>query len=277
MTEKQTAINEKSKSAVTWGPAAAILVTAGVYVGGQVIGYLLFIFIYSLYGTLKLSGLNAGQWADSINALLNTLAESESQLQTAFQFTLVLFVEAVTFALIYAFLRYRKASLRATGLLKPKLRDAKHALAGFAVYLPIYIASLMVITRFIPTLNVDQEQQLGFDKANTPPELLLVFISLVIFPPLIEEILARGFLYGGLRTKLPVIYAALITSILFGAAHLQFGSGEPLLWVAAIDTFILSMVLVYMRERSGSLWPPIGLHMIKNGLAFLLVFVLKVQ
>lgn len=275
MTEKQTATIDKPKSGVTWGPFAAVLVTVLIYFGGQVLGFLLF--AYSIYGAMRLFGFDHGELLTGVKQLIEHVGESTSQLHTVYQFLQILFIEVATLGLLYLFLRYRKSGIRAIGLIKPKLQDAGYALAGFAVYLPIYIVSLVVLTRFIPTLNVDQEQQLGFEQANTAPQLSLVFISLVILPPLIEEILARGFLYSGLRTKLPVIYAALLTSVLFGAAHLQFGSGEPLLWVAAIDTFILSMVLVYMRERSGSLWPPIGLHMIKNGVAFFLVFVLNVQ
>jgi membrane protease YdiL (CAAX protease family) len=63
--------------------------------------------------------------------------------------------------------------------------------------------------------------------------------------------------------------------LLFAAAHLQWGSGAPLLWVAAIDTFVLSMVLSTLREKTGSLWSAIGLHAIKNGVAFTLLFVLR--
>jgi len=54
------------------------------------------------------------------------------------------------------------------------------------------------------------------------------------------------------------------------------GSGEPLLWIAALDTFILSFVLIYLKEKTGSLWPPIGLHMLKNSLAFISIFILHI-
>ena len=101
---------------------------------------------------------------------------------------------------------------------------------------------------------------------------MLVFISLVLLPPVVEEIVARGFLYTGLRSKLPKIVAALITSALFAAAHLQWGSGAPLLWVAALDTFTLSLVLVYLREKTGGLAASMGVHMLKNGLAFVVLF-----
>ena len=87
--------------------------------------------------------------------------------------------------------------------------------------------------------------------------------------------MVRGFLFTGLTQKMNVVLAAIVTSIIFAAAHLQWGSGAPLLWAAAADTFTLSMVLVWLRHKTGSLWPGIGVHFIKNGIAFLALFVFK--
>jgi membrane protease YdiL (CAAX protease family) len=104
-----------------------------------------------------------------------------------------------------------------------------------------------------------------------------VFISLVVLPTIVEEILVRGFLYGGLRNKLRPVGAGLIASLIFAAAHLQFGSGEPLLWVAAIDTFILSLFLIRLRETTGNLWSGMTVHFMKNGLAFTALFIIGVS
>ena len=129
---------------------------------------------------------------------------------------------------------------------------------------------------FLPGVNLEQEQQLGFDKETQGAALALIFIALVILPPLIEEIVMRGFLYTGIRQKLKIWQAALITSFVFCIAHLQLGEGAPPLYVAAIDTFFLSLFLVYLREKTGSLWAGIFTHGIKNGLAFTLLFILGV-
>lgn len=270
-------------SLVKWGPVAAVLVSVGAYFGGQIIGYLFLVFIFSIFWTLKVSATDpAGLLAnlkdifDQFFRQVDAMVGLEIQSSALLQFTLIFMIEAVTVGLLYLFMRKRKAGFRSIGLIKPRLGDAGYALMGLSVYLPIYLASIFLISRLIPAIDLNQKQQLGFDDASTPPELLLVMVSLVILPPLVEEILARGFLYSGLKTKLPKIGAAIITSVLFAVAHLQAGSGAPLLWVAAIDTFILSMVLVYLRELTGGLWSSIGLHMLKNGLAFFLVFILRI-
>jgi membrane protease YdiL (CAAX protease family) len=145
-----------------------------------------------------------------------------------------------------------------------------------AAFTPLYYISYLVIVSvagaLVPALNVDQAQELGFNPIGTG-ELILTFISLVILPPIVEETLMRGFLYTSLKKRLTKVNAALITSVIFAAAHLQFGSGAPLLWVAAIDTFVLSLFLVYLREKTGSLWASMTLHALKNGVAFASLFI----
>jgi uncharacterized protein len=80
--------------------------------------------------------------------------------------------------------------------------------------------------------------------------------------------LVRGYLFSGLRMVWRFWPAVLVTSLFFGAAHLEFGSGGPLVWAAAIDTFILSAVLCFLRERTGALYAGIAVHMLNNLIAF---------
>lgn len=190
----------------------------------------------------------------------------------AAQFSLILMVEALTIFLVWQYLRWRQTKPAAIGFIKPQAMDIVRALAGFAVYFPVYVALYALAQKLLPQINYEQKQQIGFETAAGTTQMILVFVSLVILPPLAEEILTRGFLFTGLRRKFKWLIAALMTSLLFAAAHLQFGSGAPLLWTAAMDTFILSMVLCYLREKTGSLWPGIFLHAIKNGLAFAIIF-----
>ena len=191
------------------------------------------------------------------------------------QFTYVLLVEAATIYAVYTVLKRRNLGMQWIGWNRLQLRYVWLALAGFGVYFVSYIVVLMIARQLMPSLDIDQKQQIGFDGVSSPRDLTLTAISLVVLPPLAEEILFRGFLFTGFRTAWKFLPAALLTSILFAIGHLQFGSGAPLLWVAAIDTFVLSLVLCYMREKTGSLWPGILIHAIKNGLAFSALFLLK--
>lgn len=243
---------------VNWSPCEAVGITIAIYFASQLVVALGIGVFASLFGV------NDANLPDRLEGTLP-------------QFAYILFVEALTVGLLYQFMKRRKTPWASIGFVRPKLMDIPYALAGFGIYFVGYafvVASF--IEEYLPQIDTDQRQELGFDTSAGGPELILIFMSLVILPPLIEEILVRGFLFTGLRNKLPLLTAAIVTSIVFAAAHLQWGSDAPLLWTAAIDTFVLSMVLVYVRHRSGSLWPGIGIHFLKNGIAFLALFVFKV-
>lgn len=208
-----------------------------------------------------------------------SVGEIESWLRTGLigPFTSYLAVALVGIGLVYLFLRLLRVSWSYIGLKQPKPGDVFYALLGYGWYLLLYFGVAFVVSVALPFIDFEQQQQLGFSTGTTGTALVFVFISLVIIPPIYEELLTRGLLFTGLRSKLSFPLAAVITSFLFAIAHLQWGGNAPLLWVAAIDTFVLSMVLVYLREKTGSLWPCIGLHAVKNLVAFILLFVFKVQ
>ncbi len=243
---------------VGYGQVAAVLVTVAVYFGAQILVGVIVSLVPLFNG-----------W--STERLQDWLQDS-----VAAQFGTIFLVEALTLWLIWLFLKGRRVALKTIGLVRPELRDVGYALAGYAVYFVSFIAISIITKMLLPSLNMNQEQELGFSKETTGAALALVFASLVILPPITEEIVTRGFLYTGLRKKLPVVIATIITSMLFAAAHLQWGSGNALLWIAALDTFVLSLILVYLREKTGSLWPSIAVHMFKNGMAFALLFIFKV-
>jgi hypothetical protein len=94
--------------------------------------------------------------------------------------------------------------------------------------------------------------------------LVLALILGAGIVPFAEELFFRGFLYPGLRTKWGVVAAALVSSLLFAGAHI--------LPSVLLPIFLMSLLLTWVRERSGSLWPSVLLHSAINGLAFLAAF-----
>lgn len=168
----------------------------------------------------------------------------------------------VSFLLAWQFLRIKNVGFK-NFFGKLTLRDAASIPLFYIGYLAITIV-VQSILRLIPSFNADQEQTLGLDGANGLA-LIGVLMVLVIFPPIAEEVIFRGILYRGLATKWSKLLAALVASLLFGLAHLQ--------WNVGADTFILSLVLIYALEKRKTLWVPIGVHAIKNLVAYILVFV----
>lgn len=171
-------------------------------------------------------------------------------------------------------MRSRQISWRRIGLKKPTGKNLLYAVPAYVVYFVLLIAIFSLVQQFLPEVSIGPNQQVGFEGASGRGALTLVFLSLVIMPALAEEIMIRGFLYGGLRNKLPVLTSALITSLLFASAHLQLGSGSSPVWMAAVDTFMLSLVLIWLREKTGNIWAGVIVHMAKNSIAFLSLFVL---
>jgi len=146
----------------------------------------------------------------------------------------------------------------------PSWMDIVLAPAGVAVYF-LCAATLIYVAKQVPGFDINQVQETGFDNLMRYYEYLLAFITLVVIAPIAEEVLFRGYLYGKLRKFLPVWVAVVITSVLFGFIHAQ--------WNVAIDVFALSIVACTLREVTGSIWAGILLHMLKNGLAFYLLFI----
>ncbi len=244
---------------ILWGPVAAVVGTIAIYFGAQFIAVVLF-GIYS-----GLSGLSVNEAEGLLNNSVVT------------QFFWILLVEAATLGLLYWVLKGSKANFRTLGLRRPKLKDLGYALIGLGLYIPSLILVSRLTEVLLPQIDQEQSQQLGFDAAVGGWQLILVFISLVVLPPLVEEILVRGYLYLGLKKSLPKVWAVILTSFVFAVAHLQLGAGAPPLWAAAIDTFVLSVILIYVRDVTNGLWAPIGLHAMKNGLAFLVLFIFPIN
>lgn len=239
----------------SYQPLTLVLLTVGIFVFAQVIAAVL-IGIYALA---------TGQD--------ETIFETITQSNLA-NFLLVVMLSLLQFAGIIWALRYTGSSLRSIGLVWPVGKDILRAGAGWLVYIVVLVVAASLLGAFDAGVDFEQEQQIDFVRPTESVELVFIFVSLVIVPAFIEELLMRGFLFFGLRKHLGFLKSTLIVSVLFGAAHLQPGSGEPLLWAAFVDTFILSAVLCTLTEKSRSLAPAIIIHAVKNSIAFVYLFVL---
>ncbi len=134
----------------------------------------------------------------------------------------------------------------------------------WVAYMGATIIAAMVAS-LAPWIDMDQVQETGFQDLGLPVEYALAFIALVILPPIAEELLFRGYLFGRLREKFGFWSSALVVSVVFGIVHMQ--------WNVGVDVAVLSMFLCYLRERTGSIWASIVLHALKNSVAYFLLFV----
>ncbi len=101
---------------------------------------------------------------------------------------------------------------------------------------------------------------------SLPQLLSWPFLSLAIWHPLAEELIFRGFLQGqlldrpwGRRTAAGLTVANGLTTTIFVLGHLW---QHPPLWALAVAA--PSLVFGYVRDRYGSVYPAIILHMVYN-------------
>lgn len=147
----------------------------------------------------------------------------------------------------------------------PSWTDILLAPAGLVIYFLLSALLILGATHLLPGFDADQVQATGFSHLSQRYEYILAFITLVVIAPLAEETLFRGYLFGKLRKTAPLWVAVLITSTLFAVLH---GA-----WNVGIDTFALSVVLCLLRESTGNIWASVLVHMMKNGIAFYILFI----
>ena len=206
-------------------------------------------------------------WSDT-----RTKAWFDSNLQAHIVFY-VLLGALIIFATKY-FLKWQGSDFKTIGLRRPKWTDPLYSLAVFPAYIVIFALITTLIKALVPSLNIVQAQDLGFSSNYYGVQLVLIAVALVVIAPVTEEIIFRGLIFGSLKKGTSLLGAAVITSLVFAAGHLLEGGSGGLLYIAAIDTFVLSLALVYLRQKTGGLWASIGLHALKNGVAFVSLFVL---
>jgi membrane protease YdiL (CAAX protease family) len=146
----------------------------------------------------------------------------------------------------------------ALGLRRPRESPVRYALIGYAAYFVVVIA----YASFVHPHQKDLTRSLGF--GHGAGVSVIVGLLIIVAAPVAEEIFFRGFLFGGLRRGLPFLAAALVSAVIFGAFHY---TGPHSLTVLPQLAF-LGLVLAWIYERSGSIYPTIALHVLNNALAF---------
>jgi membrane protease YdiL (CAAX protease family) len=102
---------------------------------------------------------------------------------------------------------------------------------------------------------------------NDPVILGLMSFAAVFVAPVCEEIIFRGFFYAAAKKFAGPWVAAVCSALVFAAAHGNLSALLPL--------FILALVLVFLYEKTGSLWAPIAVHFCFNGATVLIQFIAR--
>ena len=174
----------------------------------------------------------------------------------------------VVIVLLYGLPWLAHRPLGALGLAIPNLGDLAYGIGGaFFMYLAVSVTA--IVQSKITGLSGEQKVVSLFAGAH-PGVLLNLFIAIaVVVAPFVEELVFRGFVFNALLRRMPLVAAAIISGILFGAVH-----GEPM-FIAPLGAG--GAVLAWVYYRSGSLWSSILAHGTFNAINLAGVLLLHVK
>lgn len=232
------------------------------WVQGLLVGLL------ALLGADVIVGLTLGGLAEIATQTTTApglLSELVAENSVSGNFVFYAFSRLLGLAGIALFLRHRRAKWGSLGFKRFKFwQSVGLLLLSSLVLLAATMIVFIIVSQLSPGVNLDQAQDIVFGSAHTHLELGLAFMALVIIAPLAEEMIFRGFMLPAFAQKFGFWPAAIITSVLFGAVHMQVNVG--------IVTFLMALILAGLYKKTGSLWPAILFHSLKNLIAFLIIF-----
>jgi len=144
-------------------------------------------------------------------------------------------------------------ALRKLGLRRFRIPTA---LKWMAAAIGAYLLFAIVYTAIF---GEPEQEDIAESFGAVPVQILLIVIAASVS----EEVCFRGMLFGGLRERMPMVVAGLLSGAVFGALHAVTGLSA----VPPLIAFGLIMAVVY--ERTGSIVPGIVLHMLNNSAALL--------
>ena len=135
------------------------------------------------------------------------------------------------------------------------------SVAAWLLALLLFLVGYDVLTWWVEREVVPTFMRDTYLTAGHP---VLLWLTLVIAAPVVEEFVFRGFLFAGLvRSPLGVAGTALVTSLIWAMLHVQYD--------ATIITmiFVVGLLLTAARQVTGSIIPCLAMHAAMNAAAML--------
>jgi membrane protease YdiL (CAAX protease family) len=157
---------------------------------------------------------------------------------------------------VYAILQAPPSSI---GLRLPKV-------AGLALGVAGGVAASLIITLLVRELRLQGSYNLQYEhyilsRATGLIAAALFFVFLV-FGPIVEEIVFRGIVLGGLINVTNGVVAVIVSALIFAGIHVAGGIAQ------ITSVFVLGLVLGWLYLRTRSVVPSSVAHIIYNTVAF---------
>ncbi|HEU4387769.1 MAG TPA: CPBP family intramembrane glutamic endopeptidase [Blastocatellia bacterium] len=122
----------------------------------------------------------------------------------------------------------------------------------------VTFAAAQGLDKILPDKNVTDFEKL----LKTSERVRIIVAALaVLTAPLVEEVVYRGVLFAGLRSRLAAAPTIFIVTLMFAGVHfIQYWGA----WGAIIQLTFLSLLLTLIRARSKSVLPCFAIHTLFN-------------
>ncbi len=122
-------------------------------------------------------------------------------------------------------------------------------------------------------LRPNQLEEFEFVLREGPGAFVVLLIAAAVVAPFFEELFFRGFLFGVYRRRQPLWLAYLVSSVLFTILHLE-PTRMNLNQMAGLSVgiFLLAMLLAWLYQHTGSLYPGMIAHAINNAAGLILFY-----
>jgi len=143
------------------------------------------------------------------------------------------------------------------GIRRPSKEAVLLGCVAMSAFIVVSDSSNVMLGRpLVPRFMID-----AFATARWP---VLLLAALSVAAPIGEELFFRGLILGGLQARhLSALNAAIISSLIFAALHLQYDLFDM------VSVFFMGLLFAGARLRSGSIIPGIAMHAMANAVGFI--------
>ena len=184
-----------------------------------------------------------------VELLLIFYVGTAAQLKMGFYGTVVVQLLILLFPLLY--LWYLKADFKKVLSLQPP--KVLHILAALFVWIGGFSLMCMLAV-FLTKIFPESTQSMADTMAEYVKQPFWVLVA--VMPAVGEELMFRGFIFGTLKRRWRVLPAMLVTAAIFGIYHMSLSK--------FFTTALLGFMLVYVVEKTGSIFCSMLMHFCNN-------------
>ncbi|MFA9479072.1 lysostaphin resistance A-like protein [Phycisphaerales bacterium AB-hyl4] len=190
----------------------------------------------------------------------------------------VLLSQLIGQGVVLAYVMWRTAAAvhgwRRFGLVPTRpTRDAWMSLLGLAAALPLVVGTLSLMSMIgewvgMPAPAVGHELLDELLRSDDAVGLAMMIVAVVVVGPFFEELIFRGVVQTSLMSVLGAArrwLVVVIAAVVFALIHVGAGTFDPegvggVPWHALPGLAVLGVVLGWLYEKTGSLWPAVVVH-----------------